>query len=101
MLLIGSGLAVQYINPLVAQRFWRKQSIQNTLESEVLYKYDISCGGREEAACAVVRDTMFILGGLVEDEMTSSVELWNAEKEEWQASTDMPEVRKSRLPETM
>ncbi len=100
MLLVGSGLAVQYINPLGAQKSWRKKSVQNTLESEVLYKDDISCGGREEAACAVVRDTMFILGGLVEDEMTSSVELWNAEKEEWQASTDMPEVRNSRLPGT-
>ena len=40
----------------------------------------------------MVRDTMFILGGLVEGEMTSSVELWNEEKKEWQASTDMPEV---------
>jgi hypothetical protein len=49
---------------------------------------------REEAACTVVRDTMFILGGIVDGDMTSSVELWNSEKEEWQASTDMPEVRK-------
>ncbi len=51
---------------------------------------------REEAACTVVRDTMFILGGIVDGDMTSSVELWNSEKEEWQASTDMPEVRKLR-----
>ena len=41
----------------------------------------------------VVRDTMFILGGIVDEELTSSVELWNSEKEEWQASTDMPEVQ--------
>ena len=41
----------------------------------------------------VVRDTMFILGGIVDEELTSNVELWNSEKEEWQASTDMPEVQ--------
>ena len=41
----------------------------------------------------VVRDTMFILGGIVDEELTSTVELWNSEKEEWQASTDMPEVQ--------
>jgi hypothetical protein len=40
---------------------------------------------------------MFILGGLVDDELTSTVELYNQEKEEWQASTDMPEVLMKRL----
>ncbi len=59
-----------------------------------LVKICTLCLFREEAACTVVRDTMFILGGIVDGDMTSSVELWNSEKEEWQASTDMPEVRK-------
>lgn len=48
---------------------------------------------REEASCTVVSSKMFILGGIVEGEMTGSVEVWDNEQQQWSDGPEMPETR--------
>jgi len=48
---------------------------------------------REEAACTVVAGNMYILGGIIDGEQSSSVEIWDDDAQQWLAGTDMPEVR--------
>ena len=48
---------------------------------------------REEASCTVVNNKMFILGGIVENEMTGSVEVWDNDQQQWTDGPEMPETR--------
>jgi len=48
---------------------------------------------REEGACTVVDGDMYILGGIVDDEQTFTVEKWGPGMDEWETVTDLPEVR--------
>ena len=48
---------------------------------------------REEASCTVMGDKMFVLGGIVEGEQSSSVEIWDDQVHQWTSGPDMPETR--------
>jgi len=48
---------------------------------------------REEAVSTKVGDSIYIMGGIIEQEMTASVEVWSSESESWSSATEMPEVR--------
>merc|ERR1719422_1831322 len=36
---------------------------------------------------------MYVLGGIIDGEQSSTVEIWDDDTQQWQAGTDMPEVR--------
>lgn len=48
---------------------------------------------REEASCTVVDNKMFILGGIVDGEMTATVEVWDDTQQQWSEGPTMPETR--------
>ena len=55
--------------------------------------YNITSNTWEEASCTVVGCKMFILGGNVEGEQSSSVEIWDDQVHQWTSGPDMPETR--------
>ena len=55
--------------------------------------YNITSNTWEEASCIVVGDKMFVLGGIVEGEQSSSVEIWDDQVQQWTSGPDMPETR--------
>ena len=55
--------------------------------------YNITSNTREEASCTLVGDKMFVLGGIVEGEQSSSVEIWDDQVQQWTSGPDMPETR--------
>jgi len=48
---------------------------------------------REEAACTVVAEKMYVLGGIIDGEQSNTVEIWDDDTQQWVAGPDMPEVR--------
>ena len=41
----------------------------------------------------MVDNKMFMLGGIVNDEIVSSVEVWDGEQQQWSEGPEMPETR--------
>lgn len=74
---------------------------QNIREDCIAYNYTANTwedhsvlqAPREEGACTVVDGNMYILGGIIDGEQTSTVERWGPELDDWEAVTEMPEVR--------
>ena len=55
--------------------------------------HSLMLSAREEASCTVVGDKMYLLGGIIEGEMTGKVEIWDNTQQQWREGPEMPETR--------
>ena len=71
----------------------RDDCLSYNISSNTWAEHSLLLSPREEASCTVVGGKMFILGGIVEGELTSSVEVWDDQVQQWADGPDMPETR--------
>ena len=71
----------------------RDDCLSYNISSNTWAEHSLLLSPREEASCTVVGGKMFILGGIVEGELSSSVEVWDDEVQQWADGPDMPETR--------
>ena len=57
--------------------------------------HSVLTAAREEAAAAVVDNVMYVLGGIIEEEVVKTVEMWDNKQQQpqWTQGTEMPEAR--------
>ena len=71
----------------------RDDCLSYNISSNTWAEHSLLLSPREEASCTVVGGKMFILGGIVEGELSSSVEVWDDQVQQWADGPDMPETR--------
>ena len=71
----------------------RDDCLTYNISSNTWAEHSLLLSPREEASCTVVGGKMFILGGIVEGELSSSVEVWDDQVQQWADGPDMPETR--------
>ena len=71
----------------------RDDCMSYNYSSNTWAEHSLLLAPREEASCTVVADKMFILGGIVDGEMSAGVEVWDDTQQQWSAGPEMPELR--------
>ena len=71
----------------------RDDCLAYNFTSNTWAEHSLLLAPREEAACTVVDNKMFVLGGVVDSEMTASVEVWDDAQQQWSEGPEMPETR--------
>ena len=71
----------------------RDDCLAYNITSNTWAEHSLLLAPREEASCTVVGGKMFVLGGIVEGEQSSSVEIWDDQVHQWTSGPDMPETR--------
>ena len=71
----------------------RDDCMSYNYSSNTWAEHSLLLAPREEASCTVVADKMFILGGIVDGEMSAAVEIWDDAQQQWSAGPEMPELR--------
>ena len=71
----------------------RDDCLSYNISSNTWAEHSLLLSPREEASCTVVGGKMFVLGGIVEGEQSSSVEIWDDQVQQWTSGPDMPETR--------
>ena len=71
----------------------RDDCLTYNITSNTWAEHSLLLAPREEASCTVAGGKMFVLGGIVEGEQSSSVEVWDDQVQQWTSGPDMPETR--------